>query len=66
MRAVSVSKELDITSFGLLGRKGGESLELCDLNIVAPSDVSARIQEAHILIAHTLCGGVEKELGLTE
>lgn len=26
--------------------------------------MSARIQEAHILIGHTLCGGVERQRGL--
>jgi D-sedoheptulose 7-phosphate isomerase len=32
-------------------------------SIVVPSDVTARIQEAHILIGHTICGMVEKDLG---
>jgi len=29
------------------------------LNIVIPSDVTARIQEAHILIGHILCKSVD-------
>jgi D-sedoheptulose 7-phosphate isomerase len=66
IRAVNVAKSLDIVTIGLLGRDGGDLLDLCDLNIIVPSDVTARIQEAHILIAHTICGGVEIELGLTD
>jgi D-sedoheptulose 7-phosphate isomerase len=32
---------------------------LCDLNIVVPSNVTARIQEMHILIGHILCKAVD-------
>jgi D-sedoheptulose 7-phosphate isomerase len=38
-------------------------LSLCDHSIVVPSDVTARIQECHILIGHTFCGLIENELG---
>jgi D-sedoheptulose 7-phosphate isomerase len=51
-------------TIGLLGRTGGRLLDLCDVAIVVPSDITARIQEAHILIGHTLCGAVEQQLGL--
>ena len=37
---------------------------MCDVAIVVPSPVTARIQEAHIMIGHTLCGLIEAELGL--
>jgi D-sedoheptulose 7-phosphate isomerase len=40
---------------GMSGKSGGEMSSLCDLNLVVPSDVTARIQEMHILIGHTLC-----------
>ena len=56
--------QLGITCIGLLGRDGGALRQCCDLSIVVPSKVTARIQEAHILIGHTLCGGVEIALGL--
>jgi D-sedoheptulose 7-phosphate isomerase len=32
--------------------------------LVVPSDTTARIQEAHIFIGHTLCAMVEQALGL--
>jgi D-sedoheptulose 7-phosphate isomerase len=31
----------------------------CDLNTVVPSDVTARIQEMHILIGHIMCKAVD-------
>ena len=45
-------------------RDGGQLGSLCQHNIVVPSQVTARIQECHILIGHTLCGLIEQELGL--
>ena len=55
---------LGITCIGLLGREGGKLKAVCDIVIVVPSQVTARIQEAHILIGHSLCGAVEQQLGL--
>jgi hypothetical protein len=31
-----------------------------------PSDVTARIQEMHLLVSHMLCKALEARLGLTE
>jgi D-sedoheptulose 7-phosphate isomerase len=49
---------------GMLGRDGGALRALCDVPIVVPSVTTARIQEAHIFIGHTLCGMVERALNL--
>lgn len=64
MRAVEEAKTLGILTIGLLGRDGGKLAAVCDHSIVVPSQTTARIQEAHILIGHTICGGVEQLLGL--
>ena len=61
---VAAAKALGITCIGLLGREGGKLKAECDIAIVVPSQVTARIQEAHILIGHSLCGAVEQQLGL--
>ncbi|EMV3823193.1 SIS domain-containing protein [Campylobacter coli] len=45
---------------GLSGKGGGKMNELCDHNLVVPSDDTARIQEMHILIIHTLCQIVDE------
>ena len=63
-KAVLAAQELGITCIGLLGRDGGALKSLCDTAIVVPCPVTARIQEAHILIGHTLCGLVERALGI--
>ena len=64
IRAVEEAQKLGIQTIGLLGRDGGQLRSLCDHNIVVPSPVTARIQECHILIGHTLCGLIEQALGL--
>lgn len=64
IRAVEEAKAIGMTSVGFLGRDGGQLQGLCDHAIVVPSDVTARIQESHILIGHTLCGLIEQHLCL--
>lgn len=62
--AVQAAQVIGMQTIGLLGRDGGRLRELCSACIVVPSPTTARIQEAHILIGHTLCGLVEVALGL--
>lgn len=64
IRAVEEAKALGVRVIGFLGRDGGFLRAMCDVAIVVPSPVTARIQEAHILIGHTLCGLIEQQLGL--
>jgi D-sedoheptulose 7-phosphate isomerase len=65
IRAATVARAAGIHTLGLLGRDGGELLKLCDVPILVPSATTARIQEAHIFIGHTLCAMVEEALGLS-
>jgi D-sedoheptulose 7-phosphate isomerase len=64
IRAAEAARAADISVVGLLGKGGGPLRELCDVAIVVPSQITARIQEAHIFIGHTLCALVEEALGL--
>ena len=63
IRAVEEARAAGVSVIGLLGREGGALCNLCDVAIVVPSQVTARIQESHILIGHTLCGMIEQQLG---
>ena len=53
--ALKLAKDLDCKTIGFSGRGGGEMNELCDINIVVPAKDTARIQEMHIVIGHTIC-----------
>jgi D-sedoheptulose 7-phosphate isomerase len=64
IRAAEVARSAGIQVIGFLGKGGGALRDLCDVPIVVPSQTTARIQEAHIFIGHTLCALVEEALGL--
>ena len=53
--ALNLAKELGCATIGLSGRDGGKMNEVCNVNLVVPSDDTPRIQEMHILFGHTLC-----------
>lgn len=60
LNALETAKNLGCRTLGLSGRDGGKMNGLCDLNIVVPSNTTARIQEVHILIGHILCKAVDE------
>ena len=64
IRAAEVARPAGIHVIGLLGKGGGALRELCEVPLVVPSRTTARIQEAHIFLGHTLCALVEEALGL--
>ncbi|MEA3352322.1 MAG: D-sedoheptulose 7-phosphate isomerase [Campylobacterota bacterium] len=53
--ALKLAKQLGCKTVGLSGKEGGDMNEVCDINLVVPSNNTPRIQEMHILIGHTMC-----------
>ena len=64
LRAFKAAKEMNLMTIAMLGKDGGTAKDLADLALIIPSDSTARIQEAHILIGHILCELIEVEMGL--
>ena len=62
--ALNAAKNKKMRTVGLLGKGGGQALEIADHAIVIPSESTARIQEMHITIGHILCELIEEGLGL--
>ncbi|MDD4617390.1 MAG: D-sedoheptulose 7-phosphate isomerase [Alphaproteobacteria bacterium] len=60
--AIRVAQEMDITTIGLTGTKGGRMTDICDVCIRVPSEASNHIQEMHIAVGHWLCGIVEERM----
>lgn len=60
--ALKLAKELGCSTLGFSGRDGGAMNEVCDINLVVPSDNTPRIQEMHILFGHTICQIIDDEL----
>ncbi|MCC7145622.1 MAG: SIS domain-containing protein [Phycisphaeraceae bacterium] len=63
VRALKAGKERGLTSIAFLGKQGGKTAGLATVDLIVPGTaVTARIQEAHKLLYHTLCEMVELEL----
>jgi phosphoheptose isomerase len=62
IRALEEAGRLHLSSIALLGRDGGDARGLATVDLVVPSQVTARIQEAHKFILHVLCELVDPSL----
>src|SRR5438045_3955246 len=61
-RALQEAKARQLKTIVFLGRDGGSTLGLADVDILVRSNTTARIQEAHQLLLHVLCEVVEARL----
>ncbi len=64
IEAVQEAKSKQMKSVCLLGGEGGKLQDICDYSVTVPSDITARIQESHILIGHIWCEIIEEKLFL--
>jgi D-sedoheptulose 7-phosphate isomerase len=64
LRAVEAAKSKGMIVVGLTGCEGGELSKQATISVIVPSAVTARIQEAHILIGHWWCGVIEGALSV--
>ena len=62
VEAIETAKVRGAKTIGLTGGNGGKLAQVADLALTVPSNVTPRIQEAHITIGHILCELVEKKL----
>jgi len=62
INAVELSKNIGIKTVGLLGKDGGKLINLCDESLVVPSNVTARIQEIHVMIYHFWCEIIDEAI----
>lgn len=65
VRAVDAAHERKMKVVALTGRDGGAilgALETTDVEIRVPAERTARIQEVHLLVIHTLCDFIDSAL----
>ena len=62
MRALEEANSAGVRTIALLGRDGGAARGLAAIEFIVPQQVTARIQEAHKFLLHTLCELVEPSL----
>ena len=62
IKALEVCNQMKIPSIVFSGNGGGEVIDKADYCIVPPGSRKSTIQEIHILLAHSLCECVEKDI----
>ena len=65
VRAIQVAHERGMSVIALTGRDGGKmaaEIKEGDVELRVPSDVTARIQEVHLLMIHILCARMDRRI----
>jgi D-sedoheptulose 7-phosphate isomerase len=62
LRALEEAKAHKLKTIAFLGRDGGSTFGIADVDLLVRSDSTARIQEAHQLLLHVLCDTIESRL----
>ena len=62
LNVLKIAKKMNIFSIAFLGNSGGKAKEIANLDVIIPSKVTARIQEAHIFLGHIIFEKVESLL----
>lgn len=65
VRALEKAKERKLKTIAFLGRDGGSTIGMADVDLLVRSDSTPRIQEAHQVLLHTLCEIIEVRLDRT-
>lgn len=61
IKAVEAAKKKGLKTIVSSGKDGGAIRGMADISLVIPSDVTARIQEMHMLCAHLICEIIDEE-----
>jgi phosphoheptose isomerase len=62
VRALTAAQDLKLKTIAFLGRDGGRCAGLADVQLLIPETSTARIQEGHKFLLHTICQLVEEKL----
>jgi phosphoheptose isomerase len=57
--AAKTAKSLGLSTVSFTGGKPSPLSEICDIHVSVPSTVTARVQEAHVLLCHIACEVVD-------
>jgi len=62
IKAVEKAKQLKMFTVGFLGKDGGKLKDIVDTAFIVRHDNTARIQEVHLTLEHTLCKVIDMYL----
>jgi phosphoheptose isomerase len=64
-RGLEEAKARKLKTIAFLGRDGGSTVGMADVDLLVQSDSTARIQEAHQLLLHVLCETIDSRVNKT-
>ena len=62
LRALEEAKARKLKTIAFLGRDGGSTIGIADIDLLVKDDSTARIQEGHQLLIHVLCEIIEAQI----
>lgn len=62
IKSIDVAKSKGAYVVSFIGNDGGEMKDISDVNLIIPSNNTARIQECHTLLGHTILEIVENKM----
>lgn len=62
IKAIDIAKSKGSYVFSFIGNDGGEMKDISDVSLIIPSNNTARIQECHTLLGHTILEIVENKM----
>ncbi len=62
VKAVEQAKLQNLKTASFLGKDGGKLRGQCDFELLVPSLNTARVQEGHLLLYHTLCEWIDSKV----
>ncbi len=66
LAAAETARAIGLVSIGLTGRAGGRLATLVDIAVRVPSDCIEVVEDAHLIVAHSLCVAARERLAECE
>lgn len=63
INALAAAKGRGLASVSFLGKDGGVAKNISDYSLIVENDNTARIQEVHQILMHSLLGLVDRDFG---
>lgn len=60
--AMQAGRRIGMVTCAFLGKDGGKLRGTCDIELLVPHKLTHRVQEAHLLLYHTLCEWVDQRV----
>ncbi len=62
LRAAVIAKKKSAKTAAFLGKDGGKIGQIVDFPLIVPCNVTARVQESHIMMIHIICEIIENNI----